>query len=140
MDLGFKVLKLDTSNIKTWDPDTAYLKQSLFGIGDNIKEYRTEEDVLYEILFKYGLDLCLPIEEHIIAGNKVYSVGLGALIVCLSDNITLETAKGIAKLKEKLKPETCRIVFKDSGFNGDVIKTNTLQILKRFGIDEVRSV
>lgn len=144
LDLGFKVFKLDTSNIKAWDGSTEDLEQTLFDAQDNIKPERTEEDVLYEILLKYGLDLTLPIEEKIIAGKKVFSVGYGALFLCLANGVTRDVAEGIGKWKEELQPETCRVIFKDSGFGtektADVEKTNALQTLKRFGIDEVKSI
>jgi adenine-specific DNA-methyltransferase len=139
LDLGFKVFKLDTSNIKGWDGNPDNLNDSLFDAQDNIKIDRTEHDVLYEILLKYGLDLTLPIEEKEIAGKMVFSVGYGALFICLGDNLTSKVAEGIGTWKEELKPEVCRVVFKDSGFT-DVEKTNSVQILKRFGITEIKSI
>jgi adenine-specific DNA-methyltransferase len=140
IDLGFKVLKLDSSNIKTWSPNTDNLEQELFEAVENIKNDRTENDLLFEILLKYGLDLTAPITEHTIENAKVYSVGLGALIVCLSDKITVAVAEGIAKLKEELQPETCRVVFKDNGFTDSAEKTNVMQKLKQHQIEEVRSI
>jgi adenine-specific DNA-methyltransferase len=139
LDLGFKVFKLDTSNIKGWDGNPDNLDDSLFDAQDNIKTDRTEHDVLYEILLKYGLDLTLPIEEKQIAGKTVFSVGYGALFICLADNITSKVAEGIGEWKEALQPEVCRVVFKDSGFT-DVEKTNSVQILRRFGINEIKSI
>ncbi|WGK65674.1 site-specific DNA-methyltransferase [Croceiramulus getboli] len=139
LDLGFKVFKLDTSNIKGWDGNPDNLDDSLFDAQDNIKTDRTEHDVLYEILLKYGLDLTLPIEEKQIAGKTVFSVGYGALFICLADTITSKVAEGIGKWKEELQPEVCRVVFKDSGFT-DVEKTNSVQTLKRFGITEIKSI
>ncbi len=82
----------------------------------------------------------MPIEEHKISDNTVFSVGMGALLVCLDDEIPLEVAEGIGKLKEDLQPEVMRVVFKDAGFADDVVKTNTLQVLKQFGIDDVKSI
>jgi adenine-specific DNA-methyltransferase len=139
LDLGFKVFKLDNSNIKGWDGNSDNLQENLFDAQDNIKTGRTEEDVLYEILLKYGLDLTLPIEEKLIQGKKVFSVGYGALFICLADGITSKVAEGIGAWKEALKPEVCRVIFKDSGF-GDVEKTNSVQTLKRFGINEIKSI
>ncbi|KQC09585.1 MAG: hypothetical protein APR54_03605 [Candidatus Cloacimonas sp. SDB] len=140
LDLGFKVFKLDSSNLKAWDPATKDLEQSLYDAISNIKEDRDEDDVLYEILLKFGLDLTLPIEEKLIANNKVFNIGAGALLVCLAENISLDVVEGIGKLKEELNPETCRVVFKDNGFKDDVVKTNAMQIMKRYGIEEVRSI
>ncbi|WP_298238397.1 site-specific DNA-methyltransferase [uncultured Algibacter sp.] len=139
LDLGFKVFKLDTSNIKGWDGNPDNLDESLFDAQDNIKTNRTEHDVLYEILLKYGLDLTLPIEEKTIEGKTVFSVGYGALFICLANNITSRVAEGIGIWKEELQPEVCRVVFKDSGFT-DVEKTNSVQTLKRFGITEIKSI
>lgn len=139
LDLGFKVFKLDTSNIKAWDGNPSNLDNSLFDAQDNIKTDRSEHDVLYEILLKYGLDLTLPIEEKHMEGKTVFSVGYGALFICLGDNLNSKIAEGIGKWKEELAPEICRVVFKDSGFT-DVEKTNSVQILKRYGISEIKSI
>ena len=139
LDIGFKVFKLDNSNIKAWDGNPENLEKSLWDTQENIKEGRTEEDVLYEILLKYGLDLTLPIEEKEIAGLKVFNVGYGALFVCLGNNITSKVAEGIGQWKEEVQPEICRVIFKDAGFT-DVEKTNTAQTLKRFGIHEIKSI
>ena len=139
-DLGFKVLKLDSSNIKPWDADFEDLEGSLLGAVDNIKSERSEEDVLYEILLKYGLDLTLPIETRTIEGKKVFSIGLGALVICLDSHITLDVVEGIGKLKAELEPEVMRVVFKDNGFKDDVVKTNAIQILKRYDIEDVKSL
>ncbi len=140
LDIGFKVFKLDSSNIKPWDADFDNLEDTLLNIVDNIKEERTEGDVLYEILLKYGLDLTVPIEERQIAGKTVYAIGFGALVICLDDAITLDVVEGIGQLKDELAPEVMRVVFKDSGFQDDVVKTNAIQILKKHGIDDVKSL
>ena len=139
-DLGFKVFKLDSTNIKPWEVDFDMTERTLEDFISNIKPDRREEDVLYEILLKYGLDLTLPISEHAIAGQKVFNIGMGALIICLADAISLEVVEGMAKLKEELNPEIMRVVFKDSGFADDVVKTNAVQILKQAGIVDVRSL
>ncbi|ELM7837520.1 site-specific DNA-methyltransferase [Escherichia coli] len=139
-DLGFKVFKLDSTNIKPWELDFDLTEQDLEDQISNIKQGRKDEDVLYEVLLKYGLDLTLPITEHSVAGHKVFDIGMGALMICLSDDITLDVVEGIAKLKDALKPEIMRVVFKDAGFADDVVKTNAVQILKQAGIEDVRSL
>ncbi|EIM62962.1 site-specific DNA-methyltransferase [Desulfobacter postgatei] len=157
-DLGFKVFKLDATNIKPWEVDFDLTERTLEDYISNIKTDRREEDVLYEVLLKYGLDLTLPIDEWIMDNGKlimkdehhsqlstvnsqlVYSIGMGALIICLSDAISLEVVEGIAELKDELNPEIMRVVFKDSGFKDDVVKTNAVQILKQAGIVDVRSL
>ncbi|MEX2345298.1 MAG: site-specific DNA-methyltransferase [Balneolaceae bacterium] len=138
--LGFKVFKLDTSNIKTWDQNFDDVQLSLEDSIENIKPDRSEADVLYEILLKYGLDLTLPIEEKAIDDAKVYVGGAGALILCLSDDVNLDVVEGIAAIKKEFNPELMRVVFRDSGFKDDVVKTNAVQILKQHGIEDVRSI
>lgn len=143
LDIGFKVFKLDSSNINKWDlKDGEDIERKLYEMTENIKEGRTEEDILYEILLKYGIDLNMPIEEHNICGKKVFDIGFGAIIACLDNNITLDFVEGIGKLKEELSPEEneCRVVFMDSGFATDSVKTNAIQILKRYNIEDVKSI
>jgi|AntRauTorcE11898_2_1112593.scaffolds.fasta_scaffold01551_2 adenine-specific DNA-methyltransferase len=139
-DFGFRSFKLDSSNIVPWDPERRDIAQSLFESVDNIKMGRSEQEVLYELLLKYGLDLTVAVEERQIAGRSVYVVGGGALIACLDDRIDLDVVQAIAKLKYDLAPEIVRVVFKDAGFPDDVVKTNTVQILQQAGIDDVRSL
>lgn len=128
LDIGFKVFKLDSSNLEKWDPDYNNIQESL--IIDNIKEDRTNEDLIYEIMLKYGIDLTLSIEEH----DNLYSIGFGALIICLDNNVTKEIANDVIKLtKDSL---TSRVVFKDSGFKSDADKTNIKEILKTNNVDE----
>ncbi|HBM2878336.1 TPA: site-specific DNA-methyltransferase [Klebsiella oxytoca] len=139
-DAGFKVLKLDSTNIRTWDADFDNLEQVLQQAIKSIKEGRSSEDILYEIFLKYGYELTTPVETENVNGKTVYVVGAGALIVCLDDEITTETIEGIANLKAELAPETTQIVFKDEGFADDCVKTNAIQILKQAGIDDVKSI
>jgi adenine-specific DNA-methyltransferase len=139
-DLGFKVFKLDSSNLKPWDADFDSLAHDLAEATEVVKAERSSEDVLFEILLKYGLDLTLPIETHTLEGKTVYEVGAGALVVCLDSGITEAVAEAIGKLKETLGPEVMRVVFKDSGFANDAAKVNAVQVLKQFGIDDVKSI
>jgi adenine-specific DNA-methyltransferase len=139
LDIGFKVFKLDSSNIIAWDGDPEKLEQTLFNASSNIKENRTEDDILYEILLKYGIDLVQPIEQKVISGKTVFNIGGGALFICLADDITTNIADGIGNWKEDIKPATCKVILKDTGFT-DVEKTNSMQILKRYGIEEVNTI
>lgn len=138
LDIGFKVFKLDSSNIKEWDPHTKNIEQNLFELQENIKENRTKEDLLYEILLKIGIPLTAPIEEISIDENIIYNVGSGAILLCLEDEINLE----IIKKMVKLKPDDfdTKIIFKEAGFLNDTVKTNAIQTLKKHGITDVRSV
>jgi adenine-specific DNA-methyltransferase len=137
---GFRLFKLAASNLKQWDSDFEDLEPALLDTVEIIRPDRTEVDVLYELLLKFGLDLAVPIEYRSIDGKTVYIVGAGALIVCLADGITLDLVEGIAALKAELEPEIMRVVFKDAGFPDDVVKTNTVQILRQAGIDDVKSL
>jgi adenine-specific DNA-methyltransferase len=144
-DLGFRVFKLDTSNIRTWEPDRADLGQSLLDSLDHLKEGRTEQDILYELLLKLGLDLCVPMETRAIAGKDVHAIGGGVLMACLAESISREDveplAHGVVEWHEALRPAgevTC--VFRDSAFADDVAKTNLAAILAQRGIENVRSL
>ena len=128
LDIGFKVFKLDSSNLEKWDPDYNDLQQSL--TIDNIKQDRTNEDLVYEIMLKYGIDLTLPIEQS----DNIYSIGFGALVICLDDNITKEITDEILNFTKD--SSTSRVVFKDSGFKSDADKTNIKEILRTNNINE----
>lgn len=140
IDTGFKVLKLDSSNILPWDADFDNLEQVLQQSTKSIKDNRSSEDVLYEIFLKYGYELTTPLKTETVNEKKIFVVGAGALIVCLDDEITTETVEGIAKLKAELDPEITQVVFKDEGFADDRVKTNAIQILKQAGIEDVKSI
>ena len=144
-DLGFRVFKLDSSNIRAWEPDRDNLDQTLLESIEHIKADRTESDVLYELLLKLGLDLCVPIETRTIAGKEVHAVGGGVLMACLAEKITRDAvealAQGIVAWHKELAPAgdtTC--VFRDSAFADDVAKTNLAAILDQHGIANVRSL
>lgn len=140
LDIGFKVLKLDSSNIKSWDSDFENLETNLLDAVENIKSARNEEDLLYEILLKYGLDLTLPIEEKEVNGKKLFNIGFGALIICLDNNISIDITDEIIAIKKEYDSEITRVVFKDSGFKNATEKTNIIKTLNQNGIDEVMSV
>ena len=140
LDIGFKVFKLDSSNIKKWNVNGENLEISIDNMIDNFVPNRTEEDIVYEIMLKYGIDLTYPVEMRNIADKKVFSIGFGALIICIDDEITLEVVEGIVKFKEELNPEITRVVFKDNGFENDSVKTNAIHILRRNNIQEIISI
>jgi adenine-specific DNA-methyltransferase len=144
-DVGFRVFKLASSNIRAWEPDGDQLEDSLLTHTEHLVPGRTERDVLYELLLKLGLDLCVPIEVRVIVGKNVHSIGGGALMVCLADGVTRavveELANGIVEWRKELAPAVdTRVVFKDSGFADDVAKTNMAAILNQNGIADVRSL
>lgn len=144
-DLGFRVFKLDHSNIRAWNPKPADLAQAVIDYQDNLLEGRTESDILYELLLKLGLDLCVPITTRQLAGLTVHAVGGGVLMACLAPAIaTTEVdalASGIIAWRKELAPAgdtTC--VFRDSAFADDIAKTNLSAILEQQGIQNVRSL
>ena len=144
-DVGFRVFKLDRSNIRTWTPNSEKLEASLFEHQDHLVDGRTETDVLYELLLKRGLDLCVPIESRTLHGKAVHAVGGGVLLACLTSEIAVDEvealAQGIVAWHQELAPAgdtTC--VFRDSAFADDVAKTNMAAILEQNGIANVRSL
>lgn len=144
-DLGFRVFKLDTSNIRAWEPNRDDLEGTLFNNIDHIKPGRSQDDILYELLLKLGLDLCVPIETRIIAGKSVRSVGAGTLIACLDEKIARKDveplALGIAEWHKQLSPTgDITVIFRDSAFEDDVAKTNITAILEQHGLGNVRSL
>lgn len=146
-DLGFRVLRLDTSNVRTWDPDVPDLSQSLLDSVDSLKPDRSEQDLIHEILLKRGLDLCTPVVARTCEGgterkHTVHAVGYGVLLACLSPLIDARDVEVIAatilEWREELSPAgqvTC--VFRDSAFVGDVAKVNLMAILDQHGITNV---
>lgn len=143
--VGFRAFRLDVSNMRAWSPQPKDLGQALLEHQDHLLGDRTEQDLLYELLLKLGLDLCVPIQEQSIAGKKVQAVGAGVLLACLAESITaMEVemlAEGIVQWRQQLAPAgdtTC--VFRDSAFADDVAKTNIAVILQQHGIQNVRSL
>lgn len=149
-DLGFRVFKLASSNIRAWEPDRDKLAETLEASIEHLKTDRTEQDILFELLLKLGLDLCVPIERKKVEGAKkqaheIHSIGGGSLLVCLSPAIPQADveplALGLVAWHKELKPagETT-VVFRDSAFADDVAKTNLTAILQQHGLETVRSL
>jgi len=144
-DTGFRVFRLDSSNIKVWNPRTDDLEADLADQMEHILPDRSEADLLYELLLKLGLDLCVPIERKEIAGKTVHAIGGGMLMACLAEKITTDETEalglGVVEWHKELAPAgdtTC--VFLDSAFENDVAKTNLAAILEQAGIANVRSL
>lgn len=142
-DIGFRVFKLSSSNIRVWDPDPDDLAGTLADHTEHLVPDRSESDVLYELLLKLGLDLAVPIEKKDIGGKDVHAIGAGTLFACLAASISrddVETlAQGIIEWHRQLAPEgETTLVFRDSGFADDVAKSNLAAILVQAGFDETR--
>lgn len=136
LDIGFRVLKIDTSNMKDvyYAPDEVK-QDDLVAHTDNIKEDRTPEDLLFQVLVDWGVDLALPIEQQTIAGKTVFFVDGNALAACFDSRIDEALVKELAKRKP------LRAVFRDSSFDSDSTKINVEQIFKLLSPQtEVRSL
>jgi adenine-specific DNA-methyltransferase len=144
-DTGFRVFRLDKSNIREWNPSPDNLTQTLLDHHDHILDGRTEADIVYELLLKLGLDLCIPIESRTLAGKTVGAVGGGVLMLCLAEKISAKeveaVAAGIVSWHKELAPAgDSTVVFRDSAFADDVAKTNMAAILAQNGLENVRSL
>jgi len=138
-DRGFRVFKLAESNFTTWDAQVAHepkaLQNQLDFHVDHIRDERTPDDILYELLLKSGFPLTTPVEKQTLAGKTVHSVAGGALVICLERELTLELIRAIAEGK----PE--RVVCLDEGFAGnDQLKANAVQTFKTKGIVKFQTV
>ena len=138
-DRGFRVFKLAESNLKPWNAeapgDAEGLAKQLELHVDHIRDGRTADDLLYEILLKSGFPLTTPVETLTLVGKAVHSVAGGALFICLERALTLELIRAMADKK----PE--RVVCLDEGFAGnDQLKANAVQIFKTKGVTSFKTV
>ena len=135
LDIGFRVLKCDTSNMKEVYYNPAEYEAGLFShLEDNIKEDRSPEDLLFQVMLDLGVLLSGKIEETTIAGKKVFNVENNYLIACFDSNVTEETIKAIAKQKPYY------FVMRDSSMANDSVATNFDQIFATYSPDTVRKV
>ena len=135
LDIGFRVLKCDTSNMKEVYYNPAEYEASLFSsLEDNIKEDRTPEDLLFQVMLDLGVLLSSKIEETTIAGKKVFNVEDNYLIACFDSDVTEETITTIAKQKPYY------FVMRDSSMASDSVATNFDQIFATYSPDTVRKV
>ena len=135
LDMGFRVLKCDTTNMKDvyYNPD-AYEANLFESLTDNIKEDRTPEDLLFQVMLDLGVLLSSSIEETEIAGKKVFNVADGFLIACFDANVTEETITAIAK------QQPYYFVMRDSSMASDSVAVNFEQIFATYSPDTVRKV
>lgn len=134
-DIGFRVLKCDTSNMKEVYYNPVKYEQSLFSrLEDNIKEDRTPEDLLFQVMLDLGVLLSSKIEETTIAGKKVLNVEDNYLIACFDDNVTEDVITEIAKQKPYY------FLMRDSSMANDSVATNFEQIFATYSPDTVRKV
>lgn len=135
-DVGFRVLKVDTSNMKDIYYRPGELSQGdLLEAVDNVKPDRTSEDLLFQVLVDWGVDLTLPIRRESLHGKTVFFVDDNALVACFDTGITEELVKELAK------HEPLRVIFRDNGFLSDAVKINVEQIFRQLSPStEVRSL
>lgn len=132
-DIGFKVFKLDSTNVRPWDSESEMNPDDLFSLTDVFKPDRSKEDILYEIMLKYGI-FDMSAEEVEINGKTMYRVGKRYMIVCLEDEITPEDVKAIAELSPR------SVVFKESGFENDNDKINAEYNLEKADVEDVKCI
>lgn len=135
LDVGFRVLKCDTSNMKDvyYTPDE-YASDMFDMLTDNIKEDRTPQDLLFQVMLDMGVLLSSKIEQADIAGKKVFNVADNFLIACFDDDVTEETITAIAKQKPHY------FVMRDSSLANDSVATNFDQIFATYSPDTIRKV
>lgn len=135
LDIGFRCLRLDESNMKPvyYTPDEVG-QQDLFSLVDNVKEDRTPEDLLFQVMLDLGVLLSSSIEVKEIAGKKVFNIADGFLLACFDHDATEETVKAIAQMKPYYA------VFRDSSMANDSVATNFEQIFETYSPDTVRKV
>lgn len=135
LDVGFRVLKCDTTNMKDVYYNPADYEADLFDMmTDNIKEDRTPEDLLFQVMLDLGVELSSKIEETVIAGKKVFDVADGFLIACFDADVTDETIRAIAQ------KQPYYFVMRDSSLANDSVATNFEQIFATYSPDTVRKV
>jgi adenine-specific DNA-methyltransferase len=135
LDIGFRVLKCDSSNMKDVYYNPAEYEVNMFSrLEDNIKEDRTPEDLLFQVMLDLGVLLSSEIEETTIAGKRVFNVEDNYLIACFDDNVTEDVITEIAKQKPYY------FVMRDSSMANDSVATNFEQIFATYSPDTVRKV
>lgn len=135
IDYGFRVLKIDSSNMKNIYYSPTDTQQTLLDMfADNIKEDRTPEDLLFQVMLDLGVLLSSKIEETEIAGKKVFNVADGFLVACFDKDVTDETIKAVANMKPYYA------VFRDSSMANDSVATNFDQIFANISPDTIRKV
>lgn len=134
LDVGFKVFKLSSSNIIPWDNEQELDDKRLAVMTNEVfKSDRTKEDVLYEIMLKYGI-FDQKVTEVSINNKILYQVGRRHMIVCLENDITSDDVNAIAELKPK------SVVFKESGFKNDNDKINAVYNLEKAGVEDIKCI
>ncbi|MDT2755736.1 DNA methyltransferase [Enterococcus pseudoavium] len=115
LDIGFKVFELEKSNLKKWNTEPEDLVTMLGSIQDNLEPGSTEDDLVYEIMLKQGLELTLPIEKFVEDDANIYKIAFGSLFIVLGKNITSDAAKKIVEFIKDEELENVAVVLQDTG-------------------------
>lgn len=151
LDIGFRVYKLDTSNVKPWNPQPQDLVDAFNSYGEHLIAGRTNDDFLAEIMLKSGIELTEKTEERIIAGHQVHSLGHGQYYACMDSNLAQDAeavALGIAEWREDQMKDIGGVVTDivtvfvlDKAFNElDAAKMNFVAILEQHGIGNIKAL
>lgn len=152
LDIGFRVYKLDSSNVKAWNPQEEDLVEAMSKYAEHLVGGRTEDDFLTEIMLKSGIDLVEDVQEREIAGHRVQSLGYGQYYACMSANMTTDEAEavaiGIAAWHEEdcafaggEQQDTCTVFVSDRAFaSNDAAKMNFVAILEQHGICNIKAL
>lgn len=130
LDTGFKVFRLDSTNIVPWNNSEKLDEMRLYDYAKTIKDGRDDLSVAYEIMLKYGV-FDKPMKETVVSGKTMYDVGEGYMIICLADGVTMTDVEAIARLNPHC------VVFKESGFADDNEKINATHTFERGGVEKI---
>lgn len=137
LDVGFKVLKLDSSNIREWNVEFDQLEDEIDLFADTFVDGAREIDIVHEIMLKTGLELTLPIDTFEVDEKNVYDIAYGNLFICLADEINEAVVRAIIERRRTYDIETSTVVLKDTGFaNNDSEKLNCFELLKDAGYQD----
>lgn len=132
-DIGFKVFELDSTNIIPWDNTAQYNESNLFDLSEVFKKDRTKEDILYEIMLKYGI-FDKKVEQIDVNEKSMFRIGKRYMVVCLEDNVSSEDVKAIGELRPRV------VVFKEDGFINDNAKINATYNLEKYGVEDIKCI
>ncbi len=151
LDIGFRVYKLDSSNVKAWNPQAEDLATAVNNYAEHLVGGRTEDDFLTEIMLKSGIDLVEEVQEREIAGHRVQSLGYGQYYACMATDLAddaEDVALGIAAWHEEdcafaggEQQDTCTVFVSDRAFaSNDAAKMNFVAILEQHGICNIKAL
>ncbi len=134
--LGFRVFKLDSTNVKAWDPKTTDVSKQILELEDHIKEERSEEDLYFEVILKLGLDLSVASTVRSVEGHKISCIGEGVLFTCLSRNVSAaqieKLSSEVIRWRNQLMPAgVSKLVLRSDAFVDDVTKLNLVAMFEQ---------